>query len=190
MCITHDDGFFYLDMVTVLDKQFIPYISASAIQRRIQEIAVRIDEDYREEPPVLLGILSGSFMFLSDLAKHVRIPVWISFVKVSSYEGLSSTGKVEELLGVGPEVEGKNVVIVEDIVDTGISVSHVKRMVLQKKPKSLAIASMLQKPDALLEKDVHVDYLGFSIKNKFVVGYGLDYNGYGRNLPEIYELIE
>jgi hypoxanthine phosphoribosyltransferase len=176
-------------MILIHQKSFIPFLSSEAIQGALDRIASEINMDYVSEPPLLLGVLNGAFMFLSDLAKKISLPIDVSFMKVASYSGMSSSGKVNIHLGVGDEIRGRHVIIVEDIVDTGKSMTVIRELVLQKEPKSIAIASLLLKADSLLEP-VEIKYLGFPIADKFVVGYGLDFDGIGRNLPEIYQLKE
>ena len=174
-------------MIFIHKKPFIPYLGADVIQGAVYNIASQINNDYISEPPVLVGVLDGAFMFLSDLVKRIDLPIEVSFMKVGSYSGTSSTGQVRMHLGVGEEIRNRHVIVVEDIVDTGRSMAVIRDILLQKKPKSIAVASLLQKPDALLEP-VEIKYLGFSIADKFVVGYGLDFDGIGRNLPEIFQL--
>jgi len=176
-------------MIEVKDKKFIPYLTEDQLAEKITELGSRINRDYKGKKPVLLGILNGAFMFLSDLAKSIDIPVEIQFVKIASYESFSSTGKVKDLIGLNIDLEGREVIVVEDIVDTGFSMKHVLSLVSDKNPVNISIATLLLKPDALQEK-LDIAYVGFEIPNKFVVGYGLDYDGYGRNLKEIYQLNE
>ena len=174
-------------MISIKDKVFVPYITANSIQQRVAEIGAEISKDFKEDCPILIGVLNGSFIFLSDLAKNISIPVEISFVKVSSYSGTNSTGFVKNLLGLDFDLNKRSVIIVEDIIDTGLSMKHLLDMVQRENPKKIAIASLLLKPDALVHQ-LNVNYIGFEIPNKFVVGYGLDFDGLGRNLPELYQL--
>lgn len=174
-------------MISIKDKVFVPYITANSIQQRVAEIGAEISKDFKEDCPILIGVLNGSFIFLSDLAKNISIPVEISFVKVSSYSGTNSTGFVKNLLGLDFDLNKRSVIIVEDIIDTGLSMKHLLEMVQRENPKKIAIASLLLKPDALVHQ-LNVNYIGFEIPNKFVVGYGLDFDGLGRNLPELYQL--
>jgi len=174
-------------MIEVKDKKFVPYLSEVQIMEKISELGSRINKDFADKSPVLLGILNGAFMFLSDLAKAVDIPVEIQFIRVASYESFSSTGKVKDLIGLNIDLEGREVIIIEDIIDTGFSMKHILDLVSEKNPARISIATLLLKPEALQEK-LDVDYVGFEIPNKFVVGFGLDYDGYGRNLKEIYQL--
>jgi hypoxanthine phosphoribosyltransferase len=174
-------------MISIKDKIFVPYITANSIKQRVAEIGNEISKDYKDECPVLIGVLNGSFIFLSDLAKNISIPVEISFIKVSSYSGTSSTGSVKNVLGLDIDLKDRSVIIVEDIIDTGLSIKHLVEIIQSENPKSIAITSLLLKPDALLYP-VKADYVGFEIPNKFVVGYGMDFDGLGRNLSELYQL--
>lgn len=174
--------------VTLIDKKFSLYLNEEIILRRIKELANALQKDYAHKELVLLCILNGSFMFAADLAKDFNGLVEISFVKVSSYEGTESKGKVDELIGLSSDMKHKHVVIVEDIVDTGLTMDKIIFLLQQKFPESIEICSLLYKSEAFLGK-YKPKYVGFDIPNKFVVGYGLDYNEKGRNLRDIYELI-
>jgi hypoxanthine phosphoribosyltransferase len=174
-------------MISIKDKEFVPYITAHSIQQRVAEIGAEISKDFKEDCPILIGVLNGSFIFLSDLAKSISIPIEISFVKISSYSGTNSTGSIRNILGLDVNLNNRSVIIVEDIIDTGLSMKHLVEMIEKETPKRIAIASLLLKPDALVEL-IRVNYIGFEIPNKFVVGYGMDYEGFGRNLPELYQL--
>jgi hypoxanthine phosphoribosyltransferase len=176
-------------MVEVKDKRFVPYLSEADLSQRISSMGAKISSDFGDKTPVLLGVLNGAFMFLSDLAKAIDVPVEIQFVKVASYESTASTGKVKDLIGLNIDLTGREVVIVEDIVDTGLSMKHILNIVGEKNPAKISIATLLLKPEALKEP-LDIEYIGFEIPNKFVVGYGLDYDGLGRNLKEIYQLQE
>jgi len=173
--------------IQIKDKQFIPFIQESELLQRVAELGRQITEDYQGSSPLLIGIMNGAFMFLSDLSKHIDLPVELSFVKISSYESTTSTGTITPLIGLETDLAGRDIIIVEDIVDTGLSMSYVLEMVQKRQPKSLAVATLLLKPEAL-KKDIQPKYIGFKIPNQFVVGYGLDYDGLGRNLGEIYQL--
>ncbi|WP_336246152.1 hypoxanthine phosphoribosyltransferase [Cognataquiflexum nitidum] len=174
-------------MISIKDKIFVPYITANSLTQRVGEIGGEISKDFKEDCPVLLGILNGSFIFLSDLAKSISIPLEVSFVKISSYSGTSSTGNVRNLLGLDIDLKNRSVIIVEDIIDTGLSMNYLLEMIKKESPKKIAIATLLFKPDALAYP-ININYIGYEIPNKFVVGYGLDFDGLGRNLPEIYQL--
>lgn len=143
--------------------------------------------DLKGETPVFVGVLNGAFMVVSDFMKHYTQPCEVSFVKLSSYEGTATTHEVKQLIGLNQDLEGRSVVIIEDIVDTGNTIVELVKMFTDKKVKQLKIATLFFKPEAYT-KDIKLDYIGFEIPNKFIVGYGLDYDGLGRNLPEIYQL--
>jgi len=177
-----------MSVIQVLDKKFEPYLGSKTIADTVQKIAIRINNDYKDKNPLLLGILNGAFIFAGDLMRRLTIPCEISFVKYSSYKGTESTAKVNELIGLGEEITGRNILIVEDIVDTGISMSNLLDELWKKKPAEVKIACFFFKPDAF-RMSFSIDYLGMEIPNDFIVGYGLDYNGYGRNLPEIYKIV-
>lgn len=175
-------------MIQILDKTFEPYISSDDIQKYIGKVAEKIDADYRDKDPLMLGILNGSFMFASDLMKTLTIDPEISFIKLASYEGTTSTGQVEELIGINENIEGRHVIIIEDIVDTGNTLEKIIKLLEAKKSASVEIATLLYKPEAYT-KNHDVKYVGTEIPNKFVVGYGLDYDGKGRSLEEIYQIV-
>lgn len=175
--------------IQVLDKTFVPYLSATEIKDSISALAGKINEDYKDMNPLFLGILNGSFMFAADLFRQITVASEISFVKLASYEGTKSTGKVMNMIGLDKDLYNRNVIIVEDIVDTGNTLANFLPTLQHQQTASIQIATLLQKPEAL-QHPLEVKYVGFSIPNKFVVGYGLDYDGYGRNLPEIYQIQE
>jgi hypoxanthine phosphoribosyltransferase len=160
------------------------FISEESLKTRIAQLAQEISNDFKNEPIVMVGVLNGSFIFLSDLVRQMKFPVQIEFVSLSSYEGEHSTGQVRFHLDVKQNLENKNVVLVEDIVDTGLTVQFLLEHFKLKKPKTLKLCSLLRKK-ARLKIDVNIDYLGFDIEDKFVIGYGLDYNGNYRELPYI-----
>ncbi|MBQ5404144.1 MAG: hypoxanthine phosphoribosyltransferase, partial [Bacteroidales bacterium] len=149
----------------------------------------RINADYNGKEIFFIGVLNGVFMFASDLMKNIKVPCTIQFVKVASYQGMTSTGVVKELIGLNADISGKDVVIIEDIVDTGFTMKSILGQLKEKNPASIRIASLIFKPESFRE-DFKVDYIGFSIPNDFILGYGLDYDGYGRNLPEIYTIVK
>ena len=175
--------------VTLKDKQFKPYIPADELQRIVARLGEQISSDYASKSPVFLIVLNGAFMFGADLMKHIDLTCRVSLIKVSSYQGMQSTNTVSELIGLNESIENEDVVIVEDIVDTGVTMDHLLSTFKDKKPKSLAICSLLFKPDKFT-KNFKIDYIGKSIPNEFVVGYGFDYEGYGRNLPCLYSVKE
>jgi hypoxanthine phosphoribosyltransferase len=175
--------------IRVHDKQFEPYITANTIASRIKEIAAELNKDYTGKKPLFIAILNGSFMFSSDLFKELNIDAEICFIKLASYKGTKSTGHVITAIGLDMDLFGRHVVILEDIVDTGKTLSEFLPQLRHQQPASMKIVALLHKPEATVFP-IKIDYLGFSIPNKFVVGYGLDYDGLGRNIPEIYKLIE
>lgn len=175
--------------IRVHDKQFEPYLNAGMIAERIKEIAGKLNKDYADKKPLFIAILNGSFMFASDLFKELAIDAEICFIKLASYKGTKSTGHVLTAIGLDMDLFGRDVVIVEDIVDTGKTLSEFLPQLKHQQPASLKIVALLHKPEATVFP-ITIDYLGFSIPNKFVVGYGLDYDGLGRNIPEILKLIE
>lgn len=174
-------------MIHLHDKTFERFISAEEIDFAIANIAKQMDDDFFDDVPVFIGVLNGSFMVLSDLMKHYRGMCEVSFVKVASYNGTETTNNVKELIGINENLEGKTVVIVEDIIDTGNTIVVLKEMFKQLNVKHLKIATLFFKPDAY-KKDIKIDYIGIRIPNKFIVGYGLDYDGLGRNLADVYQL--
>ena len=176
-----------MDIITVKDKSFRPYISEEDIQASVKSVALKINNDYKESVPIFLGILNGSFMFFGDLLKSINLDCTVSFVKLASYEGTNSTGTVNELIGLKEDVEGKDIILIEDIVDTGNTLVKLHEILSKKNPKSIKIATLLYKP-AAYKKEHTIDYVGLEIPNAFVLGYGLDYDGLGRNLSSIYVL--
>lgn len=173
--------------VRIHDKEFVEYISDAEIQDRIEELAHEMMRDVGDSNPLFLGVLNGCFRFSSDLFKHIETPCEINFIKVHSYMGIETTGKVNELIGLNTEIEGRHVVILEDIVDTGYTLSFLIESLRKQNPASLRIATLLHKPEPY-HGEFKLDYVGFEIPNLFVVGYGLDYDGYGRNLNDIYQI--
>ena len=178
-----------MSIIKVHDKQFQPYIGAEELQLRIKEMADQINKDLGGEKPLFMAILNGSFMFAADIFKYLTIEAEISFIKLISYKGTKSTGNVVTSIGLDEDLYGRTVVILEDIVDTGKTLHQFLPQLEHQQPKKLMIAALLTKPEALVHP-IKIDYLGFSVPNKFLLGYGLDYDGLGRNLPEIYQLIE
>lgn len=171
--------------ICLKDKSFVPYISSQKIQETIKELASQIQVAYEGKNPLFVCVLSGSFMFCSDLVKNFCGDCEITFVRLSSYEGTQSSGEIITRMGIAEELKDRHIILIEDIVDTGNTLSKFIPMVQEKNPASLKICSLLVKPEALQGR-VHVDYVGFSIPNDFIVGYGLDYDGLGRNLQDIY----
>ena len=177
-----------MSTVQVHDKKFKISLPSEKIQTSITEMADKINSDLKGEEIIFIGILNGSFMFAADLLKQITLDCNITFLKLASYQGTTSSGKVKRLIGINENIENKTVVILEDIIDTGITMESILKQLRGYEPKSIKIATLLYKPDAFL-KDFKIDYIGLSIPNEFIVGYGLDYNGYGRNLKDIYTVI-
>lgn len=174
-------------MLQIHDKTFEVFLTNEEIQNEIRSLADRINKDYAGKEVVFVAVLNGAFMFTADLMKHVVLPAEIAFVKVSSYQGMNSTGRVDEVIGITQPLKNKHVVILEDIVDTGITMEKLFTLLSVEHPASIQIAALLYKPEAFRGKH-EPKYVGFSIPNKFVVGYGLDYNELGRNTADIYQL--
>ena len=173
--------------IKIKDLSFKPFINEDELQPLIKKVANQINKEYAGKSPLFLGVLNGSFMFMSDLIKSIDLECLVSFVKLASYEGTESKGAVNELIGLNESLEGRDVIIVEDIVDTGNTLEKLYQIILEKNPKSLKIATLLYKPEAY-KKGFNIDFVAKEIPNNFVVGFGLDYDGYGRNLPSIYVL--
>lgn len=180
---------FFIVPMNIENKEFEIFIDRDQIAIKVKELANLINQDYAQKEPVFLVILNGAFMFASDLMKEVEVKSEVSFMKVSSYQEMNSSGVVKELIGINKELAGQDVLIVEDIIDTGETMTHILKQLAQLKPKSVEIVTLLLKPE-VLQKDIDMRYVGFKIPAKFVVGYGLDYNGYGRNLKDILQLKE
>lgn len=174
--------------IKLLDKEFKPFLSEQEIEEAIEKIAIKINADYKNKDVLVIAILNGSFIFVADLVRKFKFSNTISFVKVASYEGLASSGTVKKIIGLMDSLEGRDVIIVEDIVDTGNTLSKLLPTFLVENPKSLKLCTLLYKPDAF-EGDFKIDYIAKEISNKFIVGYGLDYDGYGRHLPDIYQIV-
>jgi hypoxanthine phosphoribosyltransferase len=175
------------EVLQIHDKTFEIFIRAEEIQKEVQSIADMINQEYQGKEVVFIAILNGAFMFTADLMKRVTLPCEISFVKVSSYQGMNSSGRVDEVIGLNTPIRNKHVIILEDIVDTGITMDKVMTLLSAEHPASIKITTLLYKPEAFKGKH-KPDYVGFSIPNSFVVGYGLDYNEHGRNTEHIYQL--
>lgn len=175
--------------VKILDKEFKMAIPSSSIKRAIDEVATQINNDYFEEEILFLSILNGSFMFTSDLIKRIKPLCQVSFVKLSSYNGDSSTGTFKELIGLNEVIKGRKIIVLEDIVDTGATIENIVKQLKTLKPESIRVATLLFKPQSYL-KNLKINYAGIEIPETFLIGYGLDYNGYGRNLEDIYSLVK
>jgi hypoxanthine phosphoribosyltransferase len=175
--------------IKIYDKYFVTFLAEEAIQQKVKQIAAQICNDYRNKRPLFIAILNGSFIFAADLFKNVTGDAEISFIKLASYKGTRSTGHVITAIGLDTDVTGRDVIIVEDIIETGKTLHHFLPQLYNQQPASVKIAVLLHKPDATVYP-IDINYCCFSIPNKFVVGYGLDYDGLGRNLKEIYQLQE
>jgi hypoxanthine phosphoribosyltransferase len=179
-----------MKQVKIHDKEFKLFISHEKIQSVVEEMATKMNKELAGKDPLFLCILNGSFMFAAELFKRIEfVETEISFVKLASYQGDQSTGKVKQLIGLNENIEGRTVVVLEDIVDTGITIENIQQQLAGLKPKEVQVATLLLKPDAL-QREVDLKYVGMEIPNDFIVGYGLDYDGLGRNLIDIYTVIK
>ncbi len=176
-------------MLTIKDKTFVPFIAADTIQNRVQELASQISRDYADRQPLIIGVLNGAVVFTADLLKCIDIPCEVTFIRVASYASTTSTGHLKQILGLNESIEGRHLIIVEDIVDTGLTMADICEQFQAANPASMALVTLLYKPSAL-QKDLHLDYVGFEIENRFVLGYGLDYDGLGRNTKDILVLAD
>lgn len=176
-----------MSLIQVRDKKFTSYLTAQDIQKQLAILAGQLNTDYAGKRPLFIAVLNGSFMFASDLFKYLTIDAEICFIKLASYKGTKSTGHVITAIGLDTDITGRDIIILEDIIDTGKTLNQFLPQITNQQPASLKIAVLLHKPDATIFP-VQIDYCCFSIPDKFVVGYGLDYDGLGRNLPEIYQL--
>ena len=178
-----------MDTIQVRDKRFKKFIPEEKILQEVERVANEINRDLADSNPLFISVLNGSFMFTADLMRYLTIPSEVSFVKLSSYAGTSTTGKVKELVGLNTSIEGRTVVIVEDIVDTGLTMQQMLASLQKQNPKEIRVATLLVKPDKL-KVDLNLDYVAMQIPNDFIVGYGLDYEGLGRNYRDIYTVVE
>jgi len=177
-----------MSIIHLHNKSFEPYLSEALILEKVKELADKLNHDYADKKPLFIAILNGSFMFASDLFKYLSIEAEICFIKLASYKGTKSTGQVVTAIGLDIDITNRHVVVLEDIIDTGKTLSHFLPQLQNQQPASLKTAILLHKPEATVF-EVPIDYCCFSIPNKFVLGYGLDFDGYGRNIKEIYQLI-
>jgi len=175
------------DSIKVHDKEFIVHIEAVEIQKKVAELGGRINSDYKGKNPILVGVLNGCFAFMADLIKHLDIECEITFLKVASYSGMKSDGKINEIIGLETNLKGRHLIIVEDIVDTGGTINHLIQKFDEQAPASIKLATAIFKPSALVH-NVQPDYTGFKSGPDFLLGYGMDYDGLGRNLQDIYIL--
>jgi hypoxanthine phosphoribosyltransferase len=178
-----------MNRIIIKDKQFSLFITDCQIQLAISKIASSMNQELADKNPLFVCVLNGAFMFASDLMKQIQLESKICFVKYSSYNGLETTGVVTELMGLTEDIHGRVIVLIEDIVDTGITISNILSLLKNKGALEIKVASLLLKPEAL-QCEVPLDYVGLEIPNNFIVGYGLDYDGYGRNYKDIYTLVE
>ena len=178
-----------MSKIRIHDREFVKSISREEIDKEVQRVATQINCDYAGKRPLFLGVLNGSFMFVADLLKNIELECEISFVKLSSYQGTETTGQVREVIGLSESLEGRDVIILEDIVDTGHTMHKMMQSLKNSNPASVEIASLFVKP-ARLQVPVDVKYALFTIPDRFIVGYGLDYDGLGRNLPDVYDVVE
>jgi hypoxanthine phosphoribosyltransferase len=177
------------DIIKVHDKEFTCYIQHEKILNKVAELAAQINKDYAGKEVTFISILNGSFFFTADLLKRIKLPCEVSFVKLASYQGFKSSGKIKVLIGLMNNLKGKNVIILEDIVDSGRTMKQMLKSLEEHEASEIKVATLLFKKEALIE-DIQLDYVGFEIPNDFVVGYGLDYNEHGRNHPSLYVLKE
>lgn len=177
------------EQVQLHDKVFKKFIDKAALQEATQKVGEKMNAELSDKNPLFLVVLNGAFVFASDLLRTFRYDCDISFIKLSSYVGTKSTHTVREVIGLDTNVKDRTVVLIEDIIDTGITMDHIIEQMKLLEAKEVKTATMLFKPQAI-EKDFPIDYVGLEIPNDFIVGYGLDYNGKGRNLPDIYKIIE
>ncbi|MEC5395521.1 phosphoribosyltransferase [Bergeyella sp. RCAD1439] len=179
-----------METITVHDKTFVPYLKNEELQQIVKDLALKVYEDYKDETPVFIGVLNGVIMFFSDFLKHYPGPCEIAFIQMSSYAGTQSTGIVYKKMDLTKEVEGRPIILMEDIVDTGNTIESLYNYFEStQRPKSLRVATLLLKPE-VYKKDFKIHYVAKEIPNKFVLGYGLDYDELGRNLPDLYQLSE
>ncbi len=178
-----------MENIKVRDREFAVSIPEEKIKARVAEVAAQISHDLEGKRPLFLAVLNGSFVFAADLLRGIETPCEISFVRMASYEGTSSTGAVKQLIGLKEDIKGRTVVIVEDIIDSGLTMVHLLELLKEKQPADIKIAALLVKPGNL-KVELDIPYCCFEIPNDFIVGYGLDYDGEGRNLPSIYTVTE
>ena len=178
-----------MSRIKLIDKVFETSITEAEIQERVKAVADRINKDMADKNPILLAVLNGSFMFAADLMRMLTIPCEISFVKLASYQGTTSTGTIKEVIGINEDLSGRTVIIIEDIVESGLTIKRMIETIGTRAPKSIHICTLLIKPERLTVP-LDVEYAAIEIPNDFILGYGLDYNQQGRNLRDIYTLVE
>ena len=177
-----------MSTIEVGDKKFDLFINNDRINQRTKAIGEQLNAAYENRCPVFIGVLNGSFLFMADLLKEMNIPCEVGFIRIASYTGTASSGTIKEMFGLPDDMEGRDIILVEDIVDTGFTLKYILEKVYLQSPASVTVCSLLFKPAALKTPIKELDYVGFEIPNEFVVGYGLDYNGLGRNLKDIYRV--
>lgn len=178
-----------MNTIQIHDKSFEILLTNDSISKRTRLIGIQLNVDYENRCPVFIGVLNGSFLFMADLLKEIDIPCEVGFIRVASYHGTESTGKIQEAFGLPNDLHNRDVILVEDIVDTGLTLSYIIDKVKAQEPASITVCSLLSKPSALKSPIDELVYVGFEIPNEFVVGYGLDYDGLGRNLKDIYRAV-
>jgi hypoxanthine phosphoribosyltransferase len=176
-------------MITLEGILFEPYIDENTLKTRIQELGKEITSDYIGNTLHIISVLNGAFIFTADLVRNIHSPCNIQFIRLLSYHGTQSSGKITEIIGLNESIRNQHVLIIEDIIDTGLTIEYLYKSILAHEPASLKVASLLSKPE-MYRGNIKIDYLGFAIPNRFVVGYGLDLNGFGRNLPAIYQAVK
>lgn len=178
-----------MSTIRVHDKEFAPSLPAEEIMQQVRRVAGEINKDYEGQQPLFLVVLNGAFVFAADLMREISVPAEVSFVKLASYEGTSSTGTVREVIGLNTDITGRPIIIVEDIVESGITMAHMIETLKKQNPKSIDICTLLVKPEKL-EVKLDIRYTAMEIPNDFILGYGLDYNGLGRGLKDIYTIVQ
>lgn len=178
-----------MDIIQIKDRKFKPFIPEAVIKEKIMEVADRINRDMEGKNPLFISVLNGAFVFTADLMRMITIPCEVSFVKLASYQGTTSTGTIKEVMGINEDLTGRHIVIVEDIIDTGLTMKRMVESLGTRNPASVHVCTLLLKPDKL-KVDLNVEYAVMEIPNDFIVGYGLDYDQQGRNLPDIYSVVE
>lgn len=178
-----------MSTIRVHDKEFAPSIPAEEIMQQVRRVAEEINKDYEGQQPLFLVVLNGAFIFAADLIREISVPAEVSFVKLASYEGTSSTGTVREVIGLNTDITGRPIIIVEDIVESGITMAHMIETLKKQNPKSIDICTLLVKPEKL-EVKLDIRYTAMEIPNDFILGYGLDYDGLGRGLKDIYTIVQ
>lgn len=178
-----------MNIIEINQKRFEIFLENEAINKRTRLIGIQLNVDYENKCPILIGVLNGSFLFMADLLKEITGACEIGFIRVSSYEGTESSGEIKQAFGLPQDLQNRDVIIVEDIIDTGFTLKYIVDEVKKQNPASIAVCSLLYKPAAMKHKIEEIKYIGFEIPNEFVVGYGLDYDGLGRNLTSIYRAI-